>query len=346
MKAGSDDTKFSGMASSILNFAKLGYAIQNLDDKNKPIFFIGMGTSVERSGGPLFYRKMLAQIVGDNATNRTIQGGELESFSTRESTIDKLKNEIAISQVKSVLSIKDIESFSNLSDALISKKYQSLYNDQQQRNNLNYLIQNTSLGFILDNFQAGSRYKRKILLNQNGELINSFKDLFNDTRAIDFQTTFALSGLHPEFLVFKDINEAQINSFCATNQNPILDAYISAMLILKRQTNTKFYKALNLSTENDLYKSFVSGVNNFTILTNKCFTKLNKQVIENLQQERYLDYSAKTENNIIKYLSMQKTAVKEYQNRLISFDSLKEKLFELNYKIAKARNLLYLGVKN
>jgi len=121
MKAGSDDTKFSGIASSIMNFAKLGYAIQNLDTKNKPILFIGMGTSVERSGGPLFYRKMLARVVGNNSTNRTIQGGELEAFTTKESTVTKLKNEIAVSQTTYTINIEDIESLSTVLNNLAVK---------------------------------------------------------------------------------------------------------------------------------------------------------------------------------------------------------------------------------
>jgi hypothetical protein len=43
---------------------------------------------------------------------------------------------------------------------------------------------------------------------------------------------------------------------------------------------------------------------------------------------------------------MQKIAFDDYQNYKITFDLLKTKLFELNYKIAAARNLLSLGVKN
>ena len=92
MKAGSDDTKFSGLATSIINLAKLGYALQNLNHKERPILFIGMGSSLERLGGPTFFRKMLANIMGDNETNRTIQGGEIESFSTERSTLEKTQD--------------------------------------------------------------------------------------------------------------------------------------------------------------------------------------------------------------------------------------------------------------
>ena len=43
---------------------------------------------------------------------------------------------------------------------------------------------------------------------------------------------------------------------------------------------------------------------------------------------------------------MQKRIVDEYKKGIISFKILTNKLYELNYKIAKLRNLLFLGIKS
>lgn len=346
MKAGSDDTKFSGMAASIFNFAKLGYALENLELPNKPIYFIGMGSSVERSGGPVFYRKKLATILGNNETNRTIQGGELEAFGTKQLTISKLQQELEISKVKSTLTRDDISSISHLMSNVIIPKYQALYSSLDEKDALNQIIKDTSLAFVLDNFQAGSRYKGKIKLDDNHVVIKSLHDLFDDTRAIDFQTTFALTGLHPEFVPFKDITDQQIDSFSHFAGNSILDTYLIAMIILDKQTNPEFYKALGLSEGNYFYTSVIAGIRNFDKLVNKYFVDLSANVTRQLNDSKYLNYSIKAEKDILGYLNQQKIVFDEWKASRISFDLLKTKLFELNYKIAAARNLLNLGVKN
>ncbi len=177
-------------------------------------------------------------------------------------------------------------------------------------------------------------------------LINSFSDLFEHTRAIDFQTTFILSGLHPEFIAFRDIDSKQAKSICGIKHNPIFDTYISEMLILEKQSNPDFYKALGLSTEETFYKDVVGGLSNFRQIINRCFSDLDNQVAKKLESEHYLVYSNKTNQDIIKYLGMHKTEVEKYKKNLLSFDELKEKLLWLNYKIVKTRNLLSFGIKN
>lgn len=199
MKAGSDDTKFNGLASSILSFGRLGYAMQNLDVEKyqKPKLFIGMGTSVERLGGPVFFRKMLGEIIGDNRSNRTIQGGELLTFSTTESTIEKLMTEIDISQVRNTITLKEIKEVEPFINE-IAENYRRVF-EPANRSFVNAIICDTMFGYVMDNFQAGSRYKRKIDLNKEGSFVNKFTDIMDHTRAIDFQTSWSLCGIHPEF---------------------------------------------------------------------------------------------------------------------------------------------------
>jgi hypothetical protein len=346
MKAGSDDTKFSGMASSILNFAKVGRALERLNSKDKPIFFIGMGTSLERSGGPNFYRKMLASIMGKNETNRTIQGGELEKFKTPSSALIKLEDEIEISNSNGHVSQEDVEVLSSAFKDTLIGRYQSLYNDADRRATLDYLIKDSSLAFVMDNFQAGSRYKRKITLDESGKLVNKFQDLFEDTRAIDFQTTFALSGLHPEFVSFDQLTTKEEDFICRHKSNPILRTYITGLTALRAQINPDFYQALGLDVKQNFYKSVLSGVDSFDKVSKSCFKDLKDEIASELDEEQYLDYSQNSHKAIVDNLSKQHIAVGAYRAKEINFTDLQKSLYDLNKDTALRRNLLGVAVKN
>ena len=346
MKAGSDDTKFSGLATSIINLAKLGYAVQNLNSVEKPIVFIGMGSSLERLGGPIFFRKMLANVMGDNETNRTIQGGEIECFSTEKLALEKLKTEISISKVRSPMTFKEIKSLSLLIKANLAPKYQELHLNATKRQSLNQIISSdTALVYALDNYQAGSRYKRRIMIDNDNKLVNNFVDLFDNTRAIDFQTTFVLSGIHPEFVPYSYLNPKQVNKFSLLKDNRVMKTYITGMYVLSKQMNPDSYFALGLPASNEFYKNSVKGMGVFAQMANKYFANLCAEADKNLANENYLNYSNSVKKEIVQYLSMQKKIVDDYKKGTISFEILTTKLEELNYKIAKLRNLLFLGVK-
>ncbi len=346
MKAGSDDTKYSGLASSILNFSKVAVAIEDLKTKNKPILFIGMGSSLERSGGPIFYRKMLAEILGTNYTNRTLQGGELELFSSRKSSLAKLQSEIAISNTHSSIDRKALnETYAAFSRGIM-KHYQKLYTDIEDRKILNYLIDDSSLGFVMDNFQAGFRYKQKITEDINGNTINKFKDIFDDTRAIDFQTTFALSGLHLEFIPITKLSEKEETWLCENNHNQFVKTYISALLLLSQQIHPEFYKALGLDETAEIFQLVIKGYNKFQNIKDKCFASLNSEIIEKLKKETFLDNSKSATTAIARALSKANKYVQLYKSKKITLNDLRKKLLELNYIIAKERNLLNEDVKN
>ena len=98
-----------------------------------------------------------------------------------------------------------------------------------------------------------SRYKRRIIIDNENKLVNNFVDLFDNTRAIDFQTSFVLSGIHPEFVPYSYLNSEQINKFLLLKENRIMQTYITAMYILSKQMNPDFYLALGLPSSNKFY---------------------------------------------------------------------------------------------
>ena len=346
MKAGSDDTKYSGMASSILNFSKVGVAIEKLKTKNKPVLFVGMGSSLERSGGPIFYRKMLASILGKNSTNRTLQGGELELFSTRASSLQKLKSEIEISKTDSTLDRKALKTTYSFLSKGIMKNYQKLYTDPKDREMLNYLIKDSTLGFLMDNFQAGFRYKQKISEDKDGNIVNKFNDIFDDTRAIDFQTTFVLSGLHLEFVPIAKLLSEEENWLCKNNDNQYVKTYMAALLLLSKQIHPEFYRALGLDEKAEIFQLVMAGYGKLNNIKNKCFTALNNEIIEQLKGENFLDYSESSNKEIARNLAKANDYVKLYKAKKLDFKTLRENLLKLNYNIAKERNLLNEAVKN
>lgn len=355
MKAGSDDTKFSGFAASILNLARLGYAMQELKDSDlfnsqglePPILFIGMGSSIERLGGPVFFRSMLAGILGDNESNRTIQGGELEYFAEKTRAEKKLKTEIAIAKKSERISYAEIESVSLIIKEYFLDRYQEIYKENTKRNDLNQLILNgTNLAYAMDNYQAGSRYKKRIALNSENKLINNFTDLFKNTRAIDFQTSFVLSGIHPEFIPYKYLNQKQIDKILSFKENKIMKTYITGIYVLSKQMNPNFYKALDLPINNAVYKQFNEGFGVFTQIVEKYFPELKQDIDTKLKLEKYLNYSKNTNNEIVKILSSETDLINKYKNGVISFEKMTNKLRKLNYEIARLRNLLSLAVKN
>ncbi len=360
MKAGSDDTKFSGLATSIINLAKLGYAIQETSHQ-KPILFLGMGSSTERLGGPVFFRKMLANIMGDNETNRTIQGGELESLASKESILKKLKNEIDISKTRTYITPDNAQETKHLSYVIknsLAKEYQELHSSKIKRDSLNEIIADaTNLAYLLDNYQAGSRYKRKITINidsnainnsalNSNALTNNFVDVFNNTRAINFQTIFALSGIHPEFTPYAYLTFKQINDLLLFKDNRIIKTYLTGMCILSKQMNPDFYLALDLPKSSKFYKDYTKGIKIFAKIIKENLTNLCDKTEQNLINEKYLDYSDKTQQEIRQNLATAKVIINQYHNNQLSFKELNNKLLDINHKIAILRNLLSLKIKN
>ncbi len=355
MKAGSDDTRFSGLAASILNLAKLGYAMQQLKNSDMfnsqqaktPILFIGMGSSIERLGGPVFFRSMLAGILGDNESNRTIQGGELEYFANITNAEEKLKTEIAIVKKRAKINFNEIVSISSIIKECFLDRYQNIYKNDLKRNDLNQLILNgTNLAYAMDNYQAGSRYKKRIIVNSENKLTNNFTDLFNNTRAIDFQTSFVLSGIHPEFIPYKYLSQKQVDKILSFKENKIMKTYITGIYVLSKQMNPNFYKALDLPVSNTIYKQFNEGFSIFTQIIEKYFPELKQEIDTKLEQEKYLNYSKNTNKEIVKILSTETDLINKYKNGAISFKIMTNKLHKLNYEIARLRNLLSLAVKN
>jgi hypothetical protein len=355
MKAGSDDTKFSGLAASILNLSKLGYAMQQLKDSDMfisqhaktPILFIGMGSSIERLGGPVFFRSMLAGIIGDNESNRTIQGGELEYFTNITKAEEKLKTEIAIEKNRAKINFTEIESVSAIIKECFLDQYQNIYQNDLRRSDLNQLISNgTNLAYVMDNYQAGSRYKKRIMADSENKLTNNFTDLFQNTRAIDFQTSFVLSGIHPEFIPYKYLSQKQVDKILSLRDNKIMKTYITGIYVLSKQMNPNFYKALDLPVSNTVYKQFNEGFSVFTQIIENYFPELRQEIDSKLKQENYLNYSESASNEMIRILSAETDLINEYKAGVISFKQMTDKLHELNYEIAKLRNLLSLEVKN
>ena len=355
MKAGSDDTRFSGLAASILNLAKLGYAMQQLKNSDMfisqqaktPILFIGMGSSIERLGGPVFFRSMLAGIIGDNESNRTIQGGELEYFINITKAEEKLKTEITIEKNRAKINFTEIASASSIIKECFLDQYQNIYQNDLRRSDLNQLISNgTNLAYAIDNYQAGSRYKKRIMVDSENKLTNNFTDLFQNTRAIDFQTSFVLSGIHPEFIPYKYLSQKQVDKILSLRDNKIIKTYITGIYVLSKQMNQNFYKALDLPVSNTVYKQFNEGFSVFTQIIENYFPELRQEIDSKLKQENYLNYSKSASNEIIKILSTETDLINEYKEGVISFKQMTDKLHELNYEIAKLRNLLSLAVKN
>ncbi len=130
------------------------------------------------------------------------------------------------------ISYAEIESVSLIIKEYFLDRYQEIYKENTKRNDLNQLILNgTNLAYAMDNYQAGSRYKKRIALNSENKLINNFTDLFKNTRAIDFQTSFVLSGIHPEFIPYKYLNQKQIDKILSFKENKIMKTYITGIYV-------------------------------------------------------------------------------------------------------------------
>ena len=347
MKAGSDDTKFSGLASSILNFSRLGLTLQNLQGLPRPTLFIGMGSSVERLGGPYHFRKLLASILGDNETNRTIQGGEIEQFSSVKLCEEKLIKEIELSKIRGKINPEEISEVSHILNQFIGKCYQNFHKCSKQRNLLNQLISKDSLlALLIDNYQAGSRYNKKVHFIDNKVIKNNLIDLFTSIRAIDFQTAFVLCGIHPEFVPFSSMTEDNLQTLSKHAQNNILKTYLSALYILHKQFEPSFYQTLGLSEQNEFYKNSVSGAKVFKQYMLKNFKELTCSVDEALNQEEYLNYSSYHSGELLEILKKHKKTHESFLANKLSDIDMQTMIKETNKNFAASRNLLSKGLKN
>jgi len=105
--------------------------------------------------------------------------------------------EISIAQVRNTITLKEINEVEPIINE-IANNYRKVF-EPANRSFVNAIVDNTMFGYVMDNFQAGSRYRRKIDINKEGSFVNKFTDIIDHTRAIDFQTSWSLCGIHPEF---------------------------------------------------------------------------------------------------------------------------------------------------